>query len=126
MISAGSTSRMPGTFLISSACWSAVSVDVPEYGVTTESSRSYAALVASMFFLMYGCSLSACEGSTWNCCTIPGHTRPSRIEDSTSRARPTEGSSQVRSTMLARNSTAQINAMNIRMLRAGSTALSSV
>ena len=101
-------------------------MEVPEYGVTTESSRSYAARVALMFLSMYGASLSAWEGSTWNCCTMPGQTRPSRIEDSTSRARPTEGSSQVRSTRFARNSTAQMTAMNIRMLRAGSTALSSV
>ena len=75
---------------------------------------------------MYGASLSGSEGLTWNCCTMPGQITPSRIAESTSSARPTDGSSQVRRKTLAKNSTAQMTAMNIRMFLAGSTACSSV
>ncbi len=86
----------------------------------------YASRVASMFFSMYGASLSACDGSTWNCCTMPGQIRPSRIEERAIRPRPTDGSSHVRRTTFAKKSIAQISAMNIKMFLAGSTALSSV
>ena len=74
-------------------------------------SMSYAALVAAMFFLMYGASLSASVGLTWNCWTMPGQISPRRIAESTSSARPIEGSSQVRRQTLRKNSTAQISAM---------------
>ncbi len=77
-----------------------------------------------MFFSMYGASLSAADGVTWNFCTIAGQTMPSRIAESTSSAIPTPGRSQVRRNTLANSSTAQINAMNIRMFFDGSTAWS--
>ena len=70
--------------------------------------------------------MSGSEGLTWNCCTMPGQITPSRIEESTSSTRPTEGSSQVRRKTLAKNSTAQISAMNVRIAFAGSTACWSV
>ena len=79
-----------------------------------------------MLASMYGASLSASDGLTWNCCTMPGQIRPSRIAETASSARPTDGSSQVRRQTLTKNSTAQITAMPSRMFLAGSTALSSV
>ena len=79
-----------------------------------------------MFFSMYGASLSASDGLTWNCWTMPGQISPSRIAESTSSASPIDGSSQVRRHTLRKNSTAQISAMPIRIALAGSTALSSV
>ena len=72
-----------------------------------------------MFAAMYGASLSGSEGLTWNCCTMPGQITPSRIADSTSSPRPTDGSIQVRRKTLAKNSTAQMIAMNIRMFLDG-------
>ena len=90
------------------------------------SSRSYAARVASMFFSMYGASLSGSVGSTWNCWTMPGQIMPSSTAVSASSASPTDGSIQVRRQTLRKNSTAQISAMPIRMSLAGSTAFSSV
>ena len=48
------------------------------------------------------------------------------IADSAKSATPTEGSSQVRRQMLARNSSAHTMAMPARISLAGSTALSSV
>ena len=79
-----------------------------------------------MFFLMYGASLSASDGLTWNCWTMPGQISPRRIAERTSSASPMDGSSQVRRQTLRKNSTAQISAMPIRIALAGSTALSSV
>ena len=75
---------------------------------------------------MYTSSLSASVGLTWKFWTIAGQIMPSRIAERTSNARPTDGSCQVRRQMLRKNSTAQINATPIRMLRAGSTAFSPV
>ncbi len=77
-----------------------------------------------MFLSMYGASLSAAEGSTWNFCTIAGHTMPSRIGGEHQQRDPDAGSSQVRRNTLANSSTAQISAMNIRMFFDGSTAWS--
>ena len=57
---------------------------------------------------------------------MPGQISPSRIAESTSRASPIDGSSQVRRHTLRKNSTAQISAIPMRMALAGSTALSSV
>ena len=79
-----------------------------------------------MFFSMYGASLSASVGSTWNCWTMPGQIRPSSTADSASRASPTDGSIQVRRQTLRKNSTAQMIAMPIKISLAGSTAWSSV
>ena len=93
---------------------------------SSTASMSYAARVAAMFFSMYVASLSASEGRTWNCWTMPGQIRPSRIAESTSSASPIDGSSQVRRQTLRKNSTAQIRAIPIRIALAGSTAFSSV
>ena len=79
-----------------------------------------------MFLPMYDASLSGSSGLTWNRCIRPGHTAPSRTAEIANRASPTPGSSQVRRRMLAKNSTAQITAMNIRMFFDGSTAWSRV
>ncbi len=79
-----------------------------------------------MLAAMYGSSLSASDGLTWNCCTMPGQIRPSSTADSASSASPTDGSSQVRRQTLRKNRIAQITAMPIRMFLAGSTAWSSV
>ena len=70
--------------------------------------------------------MSGSDGLTWNCCTMPGQIAPSRIAESTSSASPTDGSIQVRRSTLAKNSSAQISAMNIKMFFDGSTACSSV
>ena len=96
------------------------------YSLTVVSSRSKAARVAWMFLPMYDASLSGSSGLTWNRCIRPGQTPPSSTAEIANSASPTPGSSQVRRTMLAKNSTAQITAMNIRMFFAGSTAWSRV
>ena len=70
--------------------------------------------------------MSGSEGWTWNCWTMPGQITPSRIAETTSSARPTDGSSQLRRKMLAKNSTAQMIAMKVRIVFAGSTAFLSV
>ena len=79
-----------------------------------------------MFLARYGPSLSGSEGWTWNCWTMPGQIAPSRMEESTSSARPTDGSIQLRRKTLAKNSTAQMIAMKVRIVLAGSTAFLSV
>ena len=96
------------------------------YSLTVVSSRPKAARVAWMFFPMYVASLSGSSGLTWKRCIIPGQTPPSRTAEIANRARPTPGSSQVRRTMLAKNSSAQMTAMNIRMFFDGSTECSRV
>ncbi len=87
---------------------------------------SYASRVASMLAAMNSCSLSASDGLTWNCCTMPGQIRPSRIAETASSARPTDGSSQVRRQTLTKKRIAQITEIPSRMFLAGSTALWSV
>ena len=79
-----------------------------------------------MLLAMYGASLSGSVGRTWKACTMPGQIIPSRIADSTSSARPTDGRVQVRRQMFRKKSTAQMTAMPSRMFLAGSTAWSSV
>lgn len=85
----------------------------------------YAVRVASMFFLMYGASLACSFGSTWNFCTIAGYRPPMRTADSTSRPKPITGSCHVRRQMVEKNSTAQITAMQNRIVFAGRYALAS-
>src|SRR5512145_1084388 len=117
---------MPGRDWASAFSSSVLTETVAGYGVISTSSMEYAVRVASMFRLMYGASLSGSDGETWNCCTTPGQSTPSRIAESTSSARPTDGSIQVRRKTLAKKSTAQISAMKVRISFDGSTALSSV
>ncbi len=75
---------------------------------------------------MYAASLSGSSGLTWKRCIRPGQTPPSSTAEMANRASPTPGSSQVRRKMLAKNSSAQMIAMNIRMFFAGSTECSRV
>jgi hypothetical protein len=90
------------------------------------SATSNASRVAAMFRSRNGSSFCGSDGRTWNCQTIPGHSAPSRIAESTSSPRPIDGSSQVRRKTLAKNSSAQISAMNMRMFFDGRTALNAV
>ena len=85
----------------------------------------YAARVALMFLSMYGASLSGCRGLDLELLhdRRPHHAEQDRGEHQQRRARRA-GSSQVRRKTLAKNSTAQISAMNIRMFFDGSTAWS--
>ena len=117
---------MPGRDAASVLSWVWESWVWASYSVTVVSSRPYADRVAWMFFWMYDASLSGSSGLTWNRCIRPGHTPPSSTAEIANSASPTPGSSQVRRRMLAKNSNAQMIAMNIRMFFDGSTALSRV
>ena len=79
----------------------------------------YASRVASMFFLMYGASLACSFGWTWNFCTIAGYRPPIRIAESTISPKPITGSCQVRRHSVAKNSRAQMTAMQNRIVFAG-------
>lgn len=78
-----------------------------------------------MFFSMYGASLDCSFGCTWNFCTMAGYRPPIRIAESTIRPKPMTGSCQVRRHNVAKNSTAQIAAMQNRMVLAGRYAFAS-
>ena len=117
---------MPGSDWESLLSCSWESETLASYSLTVVSSRSNAARVAWMFFAMYDASLSGSSGLTWNRCIRPGQTPPSRTAEIANRASATPGSSQVRRTMFAKNSSAQMTAMNIRMFLDGSTAWSRV
>ena len=54
-------------------------------------------------------------GCTWNRWTIAGQMPPIRIEDKTSKPRPSTGNIQLGRTTLAKKSTAQMSAMMARM-----------
>ena len=124
--SCGSTSRMPGSEAASVRSWVRDSLVWASYSATVVSSRPNAERVAAMFLPMYGASLSGSSGLTWNRCISPGHTAPSSTAETANSASPTPGSSQVRRRMLAKNSSAQMTAMNIKMFFEGSTAWSRV
>ena len=117
---------MPGIDCASDFSFSLLRERFASYCVTFVPASPYASRVASMFRSMNGPSLSGSDGLTWNCCTMPGQITPSRIEDSTSSASPTEGSNHVRRRMFAKNSTAQMMAMKVRMVFDGITAFLSV
>ncbi|CAB4946143.1 unannotated protein [freshwater metagenome] len=75
---------------------------------------------------MYACSLLASLGRTWNCCTIEGQIPPMTTDDTRSSPKPSSGSVQLRTSRLTKNSAAQTTAIHIRIVFAGSTALTSV
>ena len=117
---------MPGSEAASTFSWACESLVWASYSLTVVSSRSNADRVAWMFLPMYDASLSGSSGLTWNRCISPGHTPPRRTAEIANSASPTPGSSHVRRRTLAKNSTAQITAMNIKMFFEGSTAWSRV
>ena len=70
---AGSSSRMLAVMSASARSWAAVGLGACRVGLRASMpSMPYAVRVASMFLPMYGASLSASVGLTWNCCTIAG------------------------------------------------------
>ncbi|CAM5731499.1 hypothetical protein SALBM217S_06422 [Streptomyces griseoloalbus] len=75
--------------------------------------------MALRFFSTYGASLACSFGWTWNFCTIAGYRPPMRIADSTIRPKPMTGSCHVRRHRVAKNSSAQITAMQNRIVLAG-------
>ena len=79
-----------------------------------------------MLRAMYGGSLELPFGLTTTFCSTSGHTPPISTLDSTSRASATAGSFTERRNAPTKKPTAQIAAMHIRMILAGSTALTSV
>ena len=122
----GSSSRAFGTVALSARSSGFDAVVFASYCVTTTLSMPYASLVASMLRWMYGVSRCTSLGLTRNCCVYAGYTPPMRMAEITRSASAPAGSRMLRTTMLAKNSSAQVTAIPTRIVLAGRTELTSV
>ena len=120
----GSSSRAFGAACTDTAC--VTTGGSSPYAWTTASSMPYACRVASMLRAMYCDSRWTSLGLTRNCWVYAGNSPPSTTAESTSRASAPAGSRMLRTTMLAKNSSAHSTATPMRMFFAGSTELTSV